>query len=410
MSRYSGDPQMKVGKRTYCNTRRGLMIGLAMACGLAAAQPKATPGVTATSIKIGQTTAFSGPASAYSVGAKVATGYFAMINEQGGIAGHKIDLIQLDDAYSPPKTFEQTRKLVEQEGVALIAMPTGSPTSISVRKYLNDKKVPQLFVGSILPAFNDPKNFPWSMGWQPNLSYEARAVGEHILKHFANAKVAILLQNDDTAKESMRILRETLGASADKMIVKTLTYEPTDPTVDSQVVSLHETGANVFINWTSPKQAAQAIRKAYEIGWHPDLEILTGNAASVSQVLTPAGLDRAKGVVTIAFLKDPGPQWASDKGYLEFVAFMQKYVPGIAIDQLAAYGYSQSQTLAQVLRQCSGDFSRENIMAQAAHLDMELPMLLPGIRVKTSPTDFAPIQKLRLQKFDGKQWQIIADS
>ena len=396
---------MPVGIRLAASIVTMAMLGLS-----AQAQNKNAPGVTDTRIKIGQTTPFSGPASAYSVGAKVAAGYFTMINEQGGINGRKIDLVQLDDAYSPPKTFEQTRKLVEQEGVALIAMPSGSPTSISVRKYLNDKKVPQLFVGSILPAFNDPKNYPWSMGWQPNLSYEAKAIGEHILKHYPNAKVAILLQNDDTARESMRILRETLGASADKLIVKTLTYEPTDPTVDSQVVTLQATGANVFINWTSPKAAAQAIRKAYDIGWRPDLEVLTGNAASISQVLTPAGLDRATGVVTIAFLKDPGPQWAADKGYQAFVDFMKKYVPGVAVDQLAVYGYSQSQTLVQLLKQCGQDLSRENIMAQAARLDLELPMLLPGIRVHTTPTNFAPIEKLRLEKFDGKQWQLLPES
>lgn len=390
------------------------LLVTAFACAIitatpASAQNKDAPGVTDTSIKIGQTVPFSGPASAYSASAKVAAAYFTMINEKGGINGRKINLIQLDDAYSPPKTFEQTRKLVEQDHVAMIAMPVGSPTSISVRKYLNEKKVPQLFVGTILTAFNDPKNFPWSMGWQPNLQYEAKAVGEYILKHFPKSKIAILEQNDDTAKESLSILRETLGASADKQIVKVLTYEPTDPTVDSQVVSLQATGATVFINWTSPKASAQAIRKAYDIGWRPELEVLAGNAASISQVLTPAGLNRSTGVVTIAFLKDPGPQWDADKGYQEFVQFMKKYVPNITIDQQAAYGYSQAQTLAQLLKQCGNDLSRKNIMMQAAHLDMDLPMLLPGIHLKTSPTNFEPIAKLRMQKFDGKKWQLLPD-
>jgi branched-chain amino acid transport system substrate-binding protein len=385
-----------------------LVAGLAVAVTAvpACAEKKYDTGASDTEIKIGQTKPYSGPASAYSTAGRVQLGYFEKINSEGGVNGRKIKLISLDDAFTPPKTVEQTRRLVEQEGVLLVFNSNGTAANSAVQKYLNARKTPQLFVSSGASKFGDPKNFPWTMGWLPSYYSEAKAYAHYILQHRPGAKIAVLYQNDDFGKDYLNGLHDGLGDKAKKLIVAQASYELSDPTVDSQIVSLQSSGADTFVNITTAKFAAQAIRKAYDIGWRP-LQFLALTGSSVGQVMFPAGPEKGMNVITVGFVKDPtDPQWDNDAGMKEWRAFMKKYYPdGDLTDWYNVYAYAAAQTLLQVLKQCGDDLTRENVMRQATNLkNLELPVLLPGIRINTSPTDYRVIKQVQLQRFDGKQW------
>ena len=386
-------------------------IGLAGALAVpAAAQKNYGPGVTDTEIKLGQTMPYSGPASSYGTIGKAEAAYIRMINEQGGVNGRKITLISLDDGYSPPKTVEQTRKIVEQEGVLADFGPLGTPTNTAIQKYLNEKKVPQLFVATGATKWGDPEHFPWTIGWQPTYQTEGHIFAKYILQHAPNAKIAVLYQNDDYGKDYLKGLKDGLGDKASTLIIKEVSYETSDPTIDSQIVSLQSSGADTFYNVAIPKFAAQAIRKTYDIGWKP-LQLMNSVAASVSSTLEPAGLDKSTGVITLLYLKDPtDPQFANDKGYQDWLAFMKKYYSdGDLSDVNNVYGYSVAQSLMQVLKQCGDNLTRENIMKQAYNLNMELPMLLPGVKIGTAAGQPFPIREMQLAKFDGKIWQRFGD-
>ena len=391
-------------------------LGTAALCGLllagpAMAQKKYGPGVTDTEIKLGQTMPYSGPASAYGTIGKAEAAYFKMINAEGGINGRKINLISLDDGYSPPKTVEQTRRLVEQEDVLIDFSPLGTPTNTSIQKYLNTKKVPQLFVATGATKWGNPKEFPWTMGWQPAYQTEGRIYAKYILEHMPKAKIAILYQNDDYGKDYVKGMKDGLGAKAATMIVKEASYETTDPSIDSQMITLQSSGANVFFNVTTPKFAAQAIRKAHEIGWKP-VHFLNSVSNSVGAVLTPAGLDASTGLITVEYLKDPtDPKWQNDPGLKQWQAWMDKYYPeGDKKDAFNVFGYEEAQTMAQVLKQCGNDLTRENVMKQAASLHhLALPMLLPGITVNTSASDWYPVKQEQLAKFNGKTWELFGE-
>ena len=369
------------------------------------AQKKYDPGATDSEIKIGNIMPYSGPASAYGTIGKAEAAYFKKINDEGGINGRKINFLSVDDGYSPPKTVEMARKLVEQDEVLFIFQPLGTPPNSAIHKYMNAKKVPQLFVATGASKWNDPKNNPWTMGWQPNYQTEAAIYAKHILQNKPNAKIAVLFQNDDYGKDYLKGFKDALGDKA-KMIVAETSYETTDPTVDSQVVQLKGSGADVFFNITTPKFAAQAIRKAYDIDWKP-VHYLNNVSASIGSVLTPAGLDKSVGLISVAYLKDPlDAEWEKDKGMLDWRAFMAKYFPdGDLKDASNIYGYSVAQTLVQVLKQCGDNLTRENVMKQAASLkDLQLALALPGVKINTGADDFAPFQSMQLAKFDGKQW------
>lgn len=370
-------------------------------------------GVTATEIKIGQTTAYSGPASAYSTIAKAEAAYFAMINKKGGVNGRKINFISVDDAYSPPKTFEQTRKLVEQDGVAAILNPLGTPTGLVVRKYLNEKKIPQLFVGAGATMFGDPKHFPYTIGYQPNYHIEASIYARHAMQTQPNAKIALFYQNDDAGRDYANGFKAGLGGpeNVKKYVIFETTYESTDPTIDSKIVALKNSGADVLFMHAIPKQAAQAIRRVAEIGWKPTF-YLANVSASVGAVLKPAGVDNAKGLITASWIKDPADkQWKEDAGYKNWLAFMKEFYPsGDLIDGLNVYGYTVAQTMVKVLQQCGDKVSSECMMKEAANLDFAPEMLLPGIAIKTSATEFYPIKKMYLQKFDGAVWQLFGSA
>ncbi len=388
-----------------------LALAGALAAAPALAQKKYAPGVTDTEIKFGQTFALSGPASAYGTIPRVEAAYFKMINEQGGVNGRKLNLVTLDDAYSPPKTVEQVRRLVERDQVAFIFNVLGTAPNVSVRKYLNDRKIPQLYTGAGASMFGDHANFPWTMGLQPSCVDEAKIYGEYILKNKPNAKLALLSGNDDAGKDYVNGIKAALGPDgAKKMIVAEATFESTDPNTDSQVLALQASGADTLFVHGVSKWASQTIRKVYDVGWKP-LFILSATATSVSGVLEPAGLEKAKGLITSYYLKDPNdPQWANDPGYKEWFAFMKKYYPeGSTGDQLNVYGYTMAQALVQTLKQCGDDLSRENIMKQAANLDMTPPMLLPGIKIKTGPNDYYGIQAQRMMRFNGKTWELFGD-
>jgi len=377
----------------------------------AAAQKRATPGVTDTEIKIGQTMPYSGPASAYGTYGKAHAAYFAMLNEQGGINGRKINFISLDDGYSPPKAVEQIRRLVEQDQVLGIMGSLGTATNLAVQRYLNGRKVPQLLIATGVSHWNDPKNFPWTMGFQPNYQTEGRVYASYILKNLPDAKVGILYQNDDYGKDYLKGMEDGLGAAASKLIVLKQSHEVTDPTIDSQIINLKNAGANVFFNVTIPKFAVQAIKKAHDIGWKPT-HFLNNVSSSLATVLKPAGLEASKGLITALYMKEvTDPQWKNDKGFLDWVVFMKKYYPeGNLEDQSNAYGYNVAILMTQVLKQCGNDLSRENIMRQAANLkDFELPLLLPGMKINTSPTDHAPIEQEQLAKFDGERWVLFGE-
>ena len=372
------------------------ILGMAMVAPGALAQKKYDPGATDKEIKIGNIMPYSGPASAYGTIGKVEAAYFKKINDEGGINGRKINFVSVDDGYSPPKTVEMARRLVEQDEVLLIFQPLGTPPNSAIHKYMNTKKVPQLFVATGATKWNDPKNFPWTMGWQPNYQVEAAIYAKHILATKADAKIAVLYQNDDYGKDYLKGFKDGLGSKAN-LIVKEVSYETSDPTVDSQVVQMQASGANVFFNITTPKFAAQAIRKAFDIGWKP-VHYLNNVSASIGSVLTPAGLDKAIGLISTQYLKDPlDPGWKDDAGMKEWLAFMAKYYPeGDLKDGSNVFGYTVAQTLVQVLKQAGDNLTRENVMKQAANLkDLVLPLALPGIKVNTSPSDFAPFSRSR---------------
>ena len=393
-------------------TRRFLLQSAAAAAaysaqGFGAARAENTPGVTDTEIKIGQTMPYSGPVSAYGVIGRTEAAYFKMINEQGGVNGRKINLISLDDAYSPPKTVEQVRRLVEEERVAFLFNTLGTPPNTAIRQYLNDNKIPQLFVATGAAKWNDPKHFPWTMGFQPNYQLEARIYAQHILKTKPDGKIGVLYQNDDYGKDYLIGLRDGLGADHAGMVIKEVSYETSEPTVELQIVTLQGSGADVFLIAATPKFAAQAIRKAYDIGWTP-VRYLNNVSASIATVLKPAGLEKSKGAITAIYEKDAtDARWKEDAGFKQFAAFIAKYMsPNDLIDLNAAYGFCAAPTLLQVLKQCGNDLSRDNVMRQAANLkDLELPMLLPGIKVNTSPDNFSPIRQEALATFNGESWE-----
>ncbi|HKM87614.1 MAG TPA: ABC transporter substrate-binding protein [Xanthobacteraceae bacterium] len=385
--------------------------GLVLASGLVWAAGQYGPGASKTEIKIGNAIAYSGAGSAYGVVGKSEAAYFAMINDQGGVNGRKITFITRDDGYSPPKTFEVVRRLVEQDQVLLVFSTLGTAPNSAIQGYLNDKKVPQLFVASGADKWDDPKHHPWTMGWLPSYRVEARVYGRYILKNLPNAKIAVLSQNDDSGKDYLIGLREGLGDKADKMIVATQTYETTDPTVDSQVVALQGSGADVLLTTAIPKFAAQAIRKIFDIGWKPT-HFLTNVSVSVKAVMQPAGPEKAVGIISAAYLKEPtDPQWQDTPEYKEWLAWMKKYNTSASVDDInAVYGYSVAQTMAAVLKASGDNLTRENVMKQAASIKNEkLPMLLPGITISTSADDFAPIKQMQLQKFNGTTWQLFGD-
>jgi branched-chain amino acid transport system substrate-binding protein len=369
------------------------------------------PGVSDTEIKIGNTMPYSGPASAYGAIGKAETAYFNMINEQGGINGRKINFVTRDDGYSPPKTVEVVRKLVEEDQVLFIFNPLGTPPNTAIQGYLNDNKVPQLFVATGADKWNDPKHFPWTMGYQPSYRIEARIYGHYILKNLPNAKIAVLYQNDDFGKDYLIGLREGLGDKADKLIIATQTYETTDPTVDSQLVSLQGSGADVLLTAAIPKFAAQAIRKVYDIGWKPT-HFMTNVSSSVGAVFRPAGPEKGIGIISAAYGKDPtDPQWQDAPDFKEWLAWMKKYNPSASVaDANNVYGYGVAYLLVQVLKACGDNLTRENVMKQAASLhSLTGPMALPGITISTSPTDYAPIKQMQLEKFDGNTWQLFGE-
>ena len=370
------------------------------------AQKKYDTGATDTEIKIGNVEAYSGPASAYGVIGKTEEAYFKMINEQGGINGRKINFISYDDGYSPPKTVEQVRKLIESDEVFLVFNALGTPTQTAVQKYHNSKKVPQLFVATGASKWNDPKDFPWTMGYQPSYRVEARIFAKYILKEKPNAKVAIFYANDDFGKDYVNGIKDIFGDKAASLIVAEESYETTEPSIDSHIVKLKGTGADVFVNISTPKFAAQAIKKIAELEWKP-VHILTDVSVSIGAVMKPAGLEASEGVLSAQYMKDASdPQWKDDEGMKKFLAFVEKYMPGANIaDSNVVYGYGAAQTLVQVLKQSGDDLTRANVMKQAASLkDVELGMLLPGIKLNTSATDFFPIEQMQMARFTGESF------
>ena len=383
-----------------------LALGLVTLAAPAAAQKKYDPGATDTEIKIGQTMPYSGPASAYGTIGKVEAAYFKMLNEQGGINKRKINFISLDDGYSPPKTVEMVRRLVEQDEVLFLLGTLGTPSNTAIHKYMNGKKVPHLFLATGASKWNDPKNFPWTMGFNVNYQSEGKLYGQDILRTRPNAKIAVLYQNDDYGKDYLKGFKDGLGDKAKTMIVAEQTYEVTDPTIDSQIVSLKGSGADTFFNITTPKFGAQAIRKVAEVGWKP-VHYLNQVSASVGSVLKPAGLDNATGLISMQYTRDPtDPVWANDPVMKEYFAFLKKYAPDVGVDDgNGTYGYAVAQLIEQVLKQAGDNLTRENVMKQAASLkNFQVPMAIPGILANTGPDDFAPFQTMQLVRFDGKTW------
>ncbi len=377
----------------------------------ALAQKKYDTGATDTEIKIGNIMPYSGPASAYGVIGRTEAAYLKKINDAGGINGRKINFISYDDAYSPPKAVEQARKLVESDEVLFVFNSLGTPSNSAIQKYMNAKKVPQLFVATGATKWNDPKNFPWTMGWQPSYQSEAQIYAKYLLKNKPDAKIGVLYQNDDYGKDYLKGLKDGLGDKAAKMIIAEESFETSEPTIDNHIVKLKATGADVFVNIGTPKFAAQAIKKVAEIEWKP-LHILNNVSASVGSVIKPAGFENAQGIISAAYLKDASdPQWANDPGMKEFIAFMEKdFTDGNKLDASVIVGYGVVQTLVQVLKQCGDNLTRENVMKQAANLKgFRTEMLLPGIKIDTSPTDFAPISQLQLQRFKGERWELFGD-
>ena len=377
----------------------------------ALAQKKYDIGATDTEIKIGNIMPYSGPASAYGVIGKTEEAYFRKINAEGGINGRKINFISYDDGYSPPKAVEQARKLVESDEVLLIFNSLGTAMNSAIQKYMNAKKMPQLFVATGATKWNDPKEFPWTMGWQPNYQSETQIYAKYILKEYPNAKIAVMYQNDDYGKDYLKGLKDGLGAKAASMIVAEESYETSEPTIDTHIVKLKSTNADVFINVASPKFAAQAIKKMAEVQWKP-VHFLNNVSGSIGGVITPAGPENAQGIISSAYLKDPtDPQWKNDAGMKAWNEFLDKYFPEAnRTDASVIYGYTVTQTLVHVLKQCGDNLTRENVMKEAAGIkDLELGGLLPGIKVNTSVTDFAPLSQLQLMRFKGDTWERFGD-
>jgi branched-chain amino acid transport system substrate-binding protein len=394
-------------------TRRTVAFGAAVGAfvftsGTALAQKKYDTGATDTEIKIGHIVPYSGPASAYGVIGKTEAAYFRMINDNGGINGRKISFISYDDAYSPPKAVEQVRKLVESDEVLVVFNPLGTPSNSAIQKYLNARKVPQLFVATGATKWNDPKHFPWTIGWQPSYQSEGRIYAKYLMKEKPDARIAVLYQNDDFGKDYLKGLKDGFEGKA-SLIEES--YEVSEPTIDSHVVKLKAAGANVLISITTPKFAAQAIKKAAEIDWKA-LQILANVSASVGSVLKPAGFDSSQGLLSAAYAKDASdPQWRNDPGMQKFFAFLDKYYPeGDRLNSSVVYGYGAAQTLARILEMCGDDLTRANVMKQAANLkDFTPDTLLPGVRINTSATDFAPIEQLQMMRFKGEKWDLFGD-
>jgi branched-chain amino acid transport system substrate-binding protein len=376
----------------------------------ALAQKQYGPGVTDTEIKLGTTAPFSGPASAYAASAMSATAYFAMINDQGGVNGRKINYVALDDAYTPPKTVEQMRRLIESDEVLFLVNPVGTATNMAVVKYINQKKVPHLFIGTGATVFNDPEHYPWTLSWTPHYASEGEIYAKYILSTKPNAKIGILSQNDDLGRDYLLGFKRGLGDKAARMIVSEQTYTTSDPTVDSQVVTLKASGADVFLIFSVPKFAAQAIRKAYDIEWRPQ-EFVSSVGSSIAGAIKPAGFEAAKGIISAAYQKDPhDPQWKDDPAMKAWNAWMDKYNTHVdKSDYYAPYGYNIGYAVVQILKQCGDNLTRENVMKQAEHLNMELPLLLPGIHLQTSPTDHRPIKQMHLVRFDGERYVLFGD-
>ena len=374
------------------------------------AQKKYDPGASDTEIKIGNIMPYSGPASAYGVIGKTEEAYFKKINAEGGINGRKINFVTYDDGYSPPKAVEQVRKLVESDEVLLVFNSLGTASNSAIQKYLNTKKVPQLFVATGATKWNDPKDFPWTMGWQPSYQSEARIYAKFLMKEKPNAKIAIMYQNDDFGKDYLKGLKDGLGAKA-SMITAEESYEASEPTIDNHIVKLKATGAEVFISVTTPKFAAQAIKKLAEIEWKP-MHIVSNVSTSVGSVIKPAGFENAQGILSAHYAKDGADsQWDNDPGMKKFFAFLEKYYPeGNKLDGSVVYGYGAAQTMVKVLEMCGDNLTRENVMKQAASLkDFAPDTLLPGVKINTSATDFAPIEQLQMMRFKGEKWDLFGD-
>jgi len=386
-----------------------IAVAWGIACGGALAKEYG-PGVTDTEIKLGQTMAYSGPVSAYGQYGKAEAAYFRMLNEQGGVNGRKINLVSLDDGYSPPKTVEQTRRLVESERVLALFQNLGTASNTAIQKYIAARKVPNLFVISGDSKWSDAKRFPWSTGWQPSNQTEMRVYAKHILQTKPDARIAVLYQNDDYGKDALEGLKDELGDKVGQIVAES-SYEVSDPTIDSQIVSFKGAQADVFVNIATQKFAAQAIRKAHDIGWKP-VHYLNSLASSVGSVLTPAGLDKSTGIISVAYLKDPtDPRWKDDPAMQDYVAFMKKYMPDANIyDNMNVFGYSAAQTMVHVLEQCGDDLTRENLMRQATSIkNLQLPMALPGIVVNTTPESRTALKSMQLASFDGKAWQLFGE-
>jgi branched-chain amino acid transport system substrate-binding protein len=385
---------------------------VALTSGGAFAQKKYDTGATDAEIKIGNIMPYSGPASAYGVIGKTEEAYFKKINAEGGINGRKINFVSYDDAYSPPKAVEQVRKLVESDEVLLVFNPLGTPSNSAIQKYLNSKKIPQLFVATGATKWNDPKNFPWTMGWQPSYQSEGRIYAKYLLKDKSGAKIGVLFQNDDFGKDYLKGLKDGLGDKASNMIVMEESYETSEPSIDGHIVKLKASGADVFFSVTTPKFAAQAIKKLAEIDWHPT-HIVVNVSASVGSVMKPAGFENSQGILSAAYAKDAAdPQWDNDPGMKKFLEFLQQYYPDAnKLDSSVVYGYGAAQTMVKVLQMCGDDLTRANVMKQAASLkDFAPDTLLPGVKINTSANDFAPIEQLQMQRFKGEKWELFGET
>jgi branched-chain amino acid transport system substrate-binding protein len=394
-----------VSRRVFLQSSAATAV--AAASGVRAAWAENAPGVTDAEIKIGQTFPYSGPASSYGAIARAQAAYFKMINEKGGVNGRKLNLISLDDGYSAPKTVEQTRRLIEEEGVAFIFQTFGGFTNLAIRPYLNENKVPQLFGAAGADQLDDPQHFPWTVGFNPATSTEGRIYAKHLLATKPDAKIGVLYQNDQLGKTFLTGVRDALGAEHEGMLVKEVSYEVTDPTVDSQVITLQGAGVDALIIAATNKAAAQTIRKVYDIGWTPERYLFFG-AASIEGTLKPAGLEKSKGLITAGYLKDPtDPRWQDDSGFKEWAAFATKYMSPADVHQaIAVYGFTTAATMVHVLEQCGDDLSRENILGQALAIkDLELPMLLPGVKINTSPDNYFLIRQMQLARFNGELWE-----
>ena len=382
-------------------------LAMLVSCIPALAQKHYDPGATDTEIKIGNINPYSGPASAYGTIGRTIAAYFAKVNAEGGINGRKVNFISYDDGYSPPKTVEQARKLVESDEVLLIFQSLGTAHNSAIERYMNSKGVPQLFVATGATKFGDPKNFPWTMGWQPNYQSEGRIYAKYVLEHQPNGKIGVLYQNDDYGKDLLKGIKD--GLQGKIAIVSEQAYETTDPTINSQMISLKTSGADILFNVATPKFAAQAIRKVAELDWHP-LHIVNNVSNSVGSVLQPAGFENAKDLLSTHYIKDPtDPTWKDDQDFKDWQAFMEKYFPdGDRTSSFTVYGYAVAHTMVHVLEQCGDDLTRANVMKQAASLkDLSNPMLLPGITINTSATDFFPIEQMRMMRFTGERWELF---